>query len=184
MSPEDVRIAAAIKDKDEEALESIMEAYSHMLTRMAYLMLNDLKLAEDAVQETFIKLYYHIDRYRGEASLKTYICKILVNECRQKQRGNWLRRTFFLEEREEAQPAVSSTEEEAVERLNLTQAIARLEIKDREVLLLHYYNDLPIKEICGVLGQPDGTVKSRLKRAREKLKSMLREEDWPDEKGE
>lgn len=164
----------------EKTLENIMHTYSDMLLRMAFLILRDLKLAEDAVQEAFISFYYGMEGFRGEASVKTYLSRILLNCCRQKLRKGWFRRDVPVDGNENPAFFGSAGGEDTDERLNLSQGLLELDVKYREVLLLHYYNDLSVREIADVLSQSEGTVKSRLKRGRDKLKTIIRE-DLTDE---
>jgi len=163
-------------DKAEIDLEKLMGTYSNMLLRMALVLLKDLRLAEDAVQDTFISFYTSFHKYRGEATIKTYLCKILVNECRQKLRMAWFRRNILAAETESASGLGADVFDSANNRITLTEALMKLDAGSREVLLLHYYNDLSVAEISGVLDSPAGTIKSRLKRGRDKLKSFLQEE--------
>ena len=160
----------------EKTLADMMHTYSGTLLRTACLILKDPKLAEDAVQEAFINFYYGMDGYRGEAGFRTYLSRILMNCCRQKLRKGWFRRDIPAGGSPELSVFAYPAQEAAEERLSLSQGLAELDLKYREVLLLHYYNDLSVKEIADVLSKSEGTVKSRLKRGREKLKVIIREE--------
>lgn len=162
----------------ENELAALMDAYSNMLLRVAVLILKDMKLAEDAVQETFFKFYAGYASYRGEAGIKTYLCRILVNECRQSRRKAWYRRNVPTPIFE---PGLADENSEAGigslhDRLSLTEALMKLAPGSREVLLLHYYNDLSVREISEALRIPEGSVKSRLKRGRDRLRDILRED--------
>jgi RNA polymerase sigma-70 factor (ECF subfamily) len=157
-------------------LEDLMNTYSTMLLRMASIMLKDFKLAEDVVQETFINFYTSYSNYRGEAGIKTYLYKILINECRQKQRKAWFRRNILTAEPDRSSNANTDAVESAPVRLSLSEALKKLDTSTREALLLYYYNDLPITEISKILSKPEGTIKSKLKRGRDRLKSILQED--------
>lgn len=168
--------------KENIDLEGLMNTYSNMLLRIATLMLKDPRMAEDAVQETFLRLYISFDNYRGEAGIKTYLSKILINECRQKRRSAWFRRSVPTAEMdmvfatEAGTVDAVDTIESAHDRLSLSEALMKLDAGSREVLLLFYYNDLSVVEISAALGRPEGTIKSRLKRGRDRLKSFLQED--------
>lgn len=164
----------------EKSLENIMRTYSDMLLRMAFLILRDIKLAEDTVQEAFINFYYSMGDFRGEASVKTYLSRILLNCCRQKLRKGWFRKDVPFDG--SGNPAFfgAGGAEDSDERLNLSQGLLKLDVKYRVVLLLHYYNDLSVREIGDVLSLSEGTIKSRLKRGRDKLKAFI-QEDLTDE---
>jgi len=163
------------KESSRKMLEKAMDKYSNMLTRMAYLVLKDYKLAEDAVQETYINFYYSLEKFREEASVKTYLSSILMNQCRQKLRKTWFRRTLPLEAENTANQGELYMEDVS-EGLDLSQGLMKLDMKYRQVLLLHYYSDNTIKEISQMLGYSEGTIKSRLKRGRDKLKELIQED--------
>lgn len=157
-------------------LEVLMDTYSNMLLRMANLMLKDIKLAEDVVQETFLHFYAGFANYRGEAGVKTYLCKILINECRQNRRRAWFRRNILMSEPELDSDGSKEFTESAHNRLSLSEAMKKLNAGTREVLLLHYYNDLSVTAVSEILGKPEGTIKSKLKRGRDRIKRILQED--------
>lgn len=161
-------------------LEGLMDTYSNSLLRMALVMLKDLKLAEDAVQETFISYYTSSGSYRGEASVKTYLSRILINECRQRLRMAWFRRNILTAEMDSAFGFCVDLFDSIHERISLAEALMKLDARSREIMLLYYYNDLSVTEISEVLDRPEGTIKSRLKRGRDKLRIIL-QEDLRDE---
>jgi RNA polymerase sigma-70 factor (ECF subfamily) len=161
-------------------LEGLMDTYSNLLLRLALVMLKDLKLAEDAVQETFISYYTSFGSYRGEASVKTYLSKILINECRQRLRMAWFRRNVLTSGTDLTAGPCADLFDSVHERISLTEALMKLDAHSREIMLLHYYNDLSVTEISEVLDKPEGTIKSRLKRGRDKLRIIL-QEDLKDE---
>lgn len=166
----------AIRNGDAEALRKVMDTYSNQLMRTAYIVLKDTKLAEDVTQETFIKFYYAIDGFRGDSSIKTYLNRILLNQCRQKMRKNWFKRVFTEFRGNEPEQYYMEAMENSDKKLDLQRCLMQLDNKYREVILLYYYNDLSVREISQISGQAEGTVKSRLKRAREKLRKIAGEE--------
>ena len=159
---------------DEKKLEALMDAYGTQVKRLCCLYLRDASLAEDAAQETFIKAWRSLASFRGESSERTWLMRIAVNTCRDALRTSWFRhldRRVTLEELPLASPG---PQEPA-----LAQAITRLPARDREVILLRYYEQLSPDEIAHMLRQPLNTVKSRLARAKKKLKQLL--EGWNDD---
>ena len=74
------------------ALERLMAQYGTALLRMCCLYLRDYSLAEDAVQETFLKAYARLDSFRGDCSEQTWLMKIAINTCRDMLRSAWMRR--------------------------------------------------------------------------------------------
>lgn len=84
-------------DNDRGAwLENAMDRWETSLMRMCYAYLGDVLLAEDAVQETFLKAWKAYDRFRGEADEKTWLMRIAINNCKDMRRGAWFRHTDFL----------------------------------------------------------------------------------------
>lgn len=159
---------------DEQKLEALMNAYGTQVKRLCCLYLRDMGLAEDAAQETFIKAWRGLTRFRGECSERTWLMRIAVNTCRDVQRTAWFRRMDRRVTPEELPLAAPEPGEPA-----LAEAISRLPRRDREVILLRYYQRFSADEIAHMLGQPPNTVKSRLARAKKKLITML--EGWNDD---
>lgn len=168
----DEKMAAA---QNQEALCQAMDQLGDRLLRTALLLLRDRRDAEEAVADTFLRYYQTMDQFRGESSLSTYLTAILLNCCRRRARSAWLRRVipFHQPPEEPDRGEIDQT----IDRVDLTQALWTLPRKDREVLLLYYYQDLTTAEIARLLGQREGTVRSRLSRARDKLKELLKEGD-------
>ena len=159
---------------EEEKLESLMETYGTQVKRLCCLYLRDASLAEDAAQETFIKAWRSLASFRSESSERTWLMRIAVNTCRDALRTSWFRRLDRRVTPEELPLASPGPQEPA-----LAQAITRLPARDREVILLRYYEQLSPDEIAHMLRQPLNTVKSRLARAKKKLKQLL--EGWNDD---
>ena len=130
--------------------------------RLAYGMLHDRHAAEDAVQEGAHRAWRKLGNLRPGTELRPWFFGIVANQCRTTARGRWwsvLRVDF---------PAGSSAgdfEEELVRGADVRAALRRLSPDHREVLVLHYYMDLPLDEVAAALGIPIGTVKSRINRA-------------------
>ena len=153
-------------------LERLMEQYGSRLLRMCALYLKDADLAQDAVQETFIRAYRHIEDYRGESSERTWLTAIAINVSRDMLRTAWFRhqsRSTDIDTLPE-KPA----EFEFPDNTVLTE-VMHLPAKYREVVLLRYYEGLKLKEVASALGLSDGRVRSRLNRANELLRDRLKE---------
>ena len=168
----------AVKDPDSRRrafIEHAVAEYQTALLRLCYIQLRDKSLAEDAVQETFLKAYRAFDQYRGDCSEKSWLCRIAVNTCRDMQRGSWFRhvdRRVSLESLPE--PAVQPREDHAA----LTLALLSLPRKLRETLTLYYYQDMSTTEIAETLGIAQSSVSNRLWRGRDALRKALeRRED-------
>lgn len=156
----------------EQIFTGLVSSHQTSLLRMCYLNLHDAGLAEDAVQETFVKAYRALPGFRGECSMKTWLMRIAINTCRDMQRGSWLKhisRTVSLDQL--AEPSESFSEE----ALAVNIEIARLPVKLRETVLLYYYQNMKIEEIADILGIAVSSASERLKRAKEKLRYALKE---------
>ena len=154
----------------EEKLEQLVDRYQTPLLHMCYLYLCDKSLAEDALQEIFLKVYRNMESFRGECSEKTWVMKIAVNTCYSMNHSGWFR-FFNRHVTPEMMPeeAVQTDEEDK----QLVKAIAGLPLKLREVILLYYFQNLKVNEIADALGISQSSVSGRLKRGRDRLKMML-----------
>lgn len=159
----------------EQALISMVDQYQTALLQMCYMVLHDRALAEDAVQETFLKAYRSMDAFRGDCSEKTWLMRIAVNTCRDMRRSAWFR---HVDRRIEMESIPSSAlqidgDEDAEE---VAWAVVKLPARYREVILLYYDQDMTLKEIADVLGIGVSSVSERLKAARTKLRKALEKE--------
>ena len=160
-----------------EAFCRMVETYQTALLRSCYLILRDRGMAEDAVQETFLKAYRAGDSFRSQCSEKTWLMRIAVNTCRDMRRRAWFRyidRRVTPEDLPEASAPFTARDD------SLTQAMMALPQKEKEALLLYYYHDMTVTEIGESLHLSASTVSHRLKRGRERLKALL-EGDEQDE---
>lgn len=151
----------------------LVEQYQSALLRMCYMYLKDRALAEDAVQETFLKVFKTKHAFRGECSEKGWLMRIAVNTCHDMKRSGWFRHidhhvTPESLQASEAMPTEPQTEAVA-EILNLPPKL-------REVVLLYYYQNLTVQEVAQALGIKHSSVSNRLKRAREKLCETMKGE--------
>ena len=127
-------------------------------------------MAEDAVQETFIKAYRKMETFRGESSEKTWLFAIAANVCRDIRRLAWYRyvdrRIDFDQLPIPVTPATDTS-------IALMTEVMRLPRKYMEVVWLYYYEDMNLKEIAQLLGITPSAVSHRLTKAKEKLRSVL-----------
>lgn len=153
----------------EEFLKQALEVES-TLFHVAFSILHQEQDCADAVQETILKGYDHREKLREKTYFKTWITRILINECYTILRKN--RKYYTLEETRE----VADTKEYIKEEyLDLYRAIEQLEEGEKICILLFYMEDYSVSQIADVLRIPEGTVKSRLSRARKHLKGILQE---------
>ncbi|MGN0161677.1 MAG: sigma-70 family RNA polymerase sigma factor [Lachnospiraceae bacterium] len=165
----------------EEMIAGLYREYATGILRMCYLYLGDYQLAEDAMQETFVKVFRHYEKFHGESEVKTWITRIAINCCKDFLAELKTKHSLFMSDEEckiqlgeksenRDKSAYSVTED----RMVLSHAIGKLEDKYREVVVLFYYQELSTKEIAQITNIPRTTVEFRLKRAREILKNDLR----------
>lgn len=133
----------------EQTLNRLVLAYEKDLLRMCCVYLHDIQLAEDAVQETFLKVYRSLDRFRGECSEKIWLMRIGVNTCKNVRRSAWFR---YVDGRvtldQLPEPAQTPNEEHRM----LTEAIMSLPRREMEIVLLYYDQGMQVQEIAQALG--------------------------------
>lgn len=176
----EIRLLHPEKTEEVYDLEDLMRTYGNDVLRMAYSYVKDYDTAEDIFQEVFIKVNANLKEFRGESSVKTWLLRITVNACKDYLKSAYRRRvTMLSEEEEERIPAADSME--AIERrqdgAQIRKALLLLPEKYREVLVCLYFEERSVAETAKVLGISEGTVKSRLSRAREKFRVIL-EREW------
>lgn len=148
-------------------LEDVIPAYENTLYRAALAILGDPQEAEDVVQEAFLRLWEKNPAFESPAHQRSWLLKVTVNGCKSRLRAPWRRRTAPLLE---SYPA-ADPEEQAV-----LEVIQSLPPKDRAALHLYYYEGYQTAEIAAMTGWREGTVRSRLARARDKLRELLKGE--------
>lgn len=151
-------------------LERLMAEHGDAIVRLCALCLRDGALAEDAAQETMVRAWRKRGSFCGNSSEKTWLTAIALNVCRDILRSPWHTRRAGPEALE-AVAVVDALPEDGT----LSGAVAALPEKYREVISLYYYQELSTTEIANILRIPQSTVGVRLKRAREKLKPILKE---------
>ena len=154
----------------EKRLEELVGRYQTPLLHMCYLYLCDQSMAEDALQEIFLKIYRNMDRFRGKCSEKTWVMKIAVNTCYSMNHSGWSR---FFNRHVTPEMMPDETVQTDDEDKQLVSAVAGLPLKLRKVILLYYFQNLKVNEIAETLGISQSSVSGRLKRGRDRLKTML-----------
>lgn len=162
----------ALKETPEQAITRLIHAHGDRLLRLCSLILGDPVLAEDALQETYVRAYKAYPRFRHDSSEATWLTRIAVNRCHSMRAKAW----FRMEHRglSPEQLPDSGTKDPFPDDTVLL-AVARLKPRYKVPLLLYYYQGLPVREIARVLGLPVSTVSVRLMRARDTLREELKE---------
>lgn len=165
----------------ESQLETIMEQYGDMVVRLAFTYVKQKQLAEDIAQEVFISCYQHLDAFRNQSSIKTWIYRITVNKCKDELKSWSFKNLFYTDLISSLfKNAMKTTELNLLnleEKRLISEKVLSLPLKLREVVILYYYEDLSISEIEDSLNVKANTIKTRLYRARKLLKSIFEEEN-------
>jgi RNA polymerase sigma-70 factor (ECF subfamily) len=176
-----------LRDRDERAFRELLELHRDRVFNITFRMLGNRAEAEDVAQEVFITVFKTVDQFREQSKFSTWLYRVAVNHC--KNRIKYLARRHerdrdeLDETSEQANGAIAgppvrmpqpdrALEGAQMERL-LQEAIGTLDDDHRIVVVLRDIEDLSIEEICDITGLPDGTVKSRLHRARLALRKKL-----------
>lgn len=162
-----------------DAFNTLVQPYIKQSHQTAYLLLHDYNLAEDAVQEALIELYKSIKRFDiQKASFKTWFNRIVINTTLKVSRKKRLLSYFdFIDEGSERKSNPEEIYMLREETKLISYQMRKLNTKHRTVIILHYFQELSVKEMASTLNISEGTVKSRLHSARTKLKSILSSED-------
>lgn len=161
---------------DRQAFRSVVEHYQRFLYAVAYRYLGRADEAEDAVQETFVKLWKHFSRYRPEVPLSTWLYRILVNHCLDVGKSTAGRAQRNRQELSAALQiaAVDAMEWEHRETMDLImEAASHLPDKQKWVFVLRDLQGLEVSEVCAILDCAEDQVKSNLYHARKKISKVL-----------
>ena len=158
----------------EELLEPMVRKYEKDLLRICYVYLRDAALAQDAVQETFLRVHKKLNAFRRDCSEKTWLMHIAMNVCKDFRKNAWYR---FVDRRVSLDQLSIPSAPPSLEQITLTSEIMRLPRKHMEVILLYYYQDLNTREIGQVLGITPAAVSDRLNKARSRLRVSLKGDD-------
>ncbi len=156
------------KAGDKDAFVALIDENRLNIYRVAKGILREEKDIEDAIQNTVIKAFEKINTLKNNDYFKTWIIRILINEC-----NNILRKNKRLVSLEEV--SIKEKYSDKYENMDLTNAIASLNEDLRSITVLYYFDDMSTVEIAKMLEIPEGTVRSRLSRAREKLRESMKE---------
>ena len=152
----------------DEQFTPLAERYMDTVFRVAYSYLRCRDDADDVTQDVLIQLYKEDKTFESDAHIKNWLIRVTVNRCKNVLRAPW-RRTEDIADYEN-----SLTFEEPQCR-ELFEAVMSLDRRYRLPVLLYYYEGYRQREIAALLGVPEETVRTRLSRARDKLKRILSE---------
>ena len=168
---------------DPEAFERLMEPLEQLVWRVCWHYTGNREAAEDCGQEAMIRIWRNLANYRGECALESWVYRIAANCCmdwlRKKKRDWSVSMEPMVEQGFDPADDSPGTEEQVVakdERQRLREAIALLPEDQREALILTQLEKVPYEEAARALGVSEGTVKSRVNRAKARLREILSEE--------
>lgn len=144
----------------EVQLESWLTEYGDAVLRMCYLYLADRALAEDALQDTFVKVWRGMNGRRNESSAKTWILRIAINTCKDYKRAAWLKHVDRSKAIEDLASADTTEESRA-----LFLDVLQLPAKYKQVILLYHFHKLTMAETAEILHTSRSTVQNRLHKA-------------------
>ena len=170
------------REEKDFILEKMMIEYGNELVRLAFSYVKDTEIAKDMVQNTFIKCYKNLDSFRFDAQIKTWLYRITINECKDYLKSwNYKRvqvSSFINETTKAILPSIEKTVIDKYENEEMKGNIFSLPKVYQEVIYLYYYDSLKMEEIANVLDIPVNTVKTRLRRAKQRLESMIKEAEF------
>lgn len=159
-------------------LTEAMNEYGDYLVQLCYTYVRNWHTAEDLAQETFIRYYNTLPKFRGEASLKTYLFRIAVNVCKD-YLGSWKYKKVHISQLfQKLLRSDDTPEKQAIlhdEQAHLVHKIESLPTKYKDVLILFHFGEITLEEVSFALNIPVNTVKTRLRRARKILGITLEE---------
>ncbi|MFJ7737371.1 sigma-70 family RNA polymerase sigma factor [Lysinibacillus sp. NPDC097287] len=167
-----------MKEQKDARLAEAMTVYGDYLMRLCYTYVQDWSVAEDVVQDTFVKYYEKMEQFREESSIKTYLYRIAINNCHSYLTSWQYKKLQVIDSWSKLMgnsidpvSALIANESDAL----LVAAIEKLSTKYKDVLLLFHFADFSLKEVSEALHIPENTVKTRLRRARQMVGLTLEE---------
>lgn len=157
-------------------IETLMREYGNDVLRTAYMYVKDSHLAEDIFQDVFIKVSQKLSTFQGSSSIKTWIIRITINTSKDYLKSAWNKRVVPITEYHENTIA-GENDYTAVEQQDenqlIRQTVMKLPDKYKDIVWCVYFQDMSISEAASLLQIAEGTAKSRLFRAKEKMKICL-----------
>ncbi|MCL6517816.1 RNA polymerase sigma factor [Alicyclobacillus sp.] len=164
---------------DREAwFQQLVETHQSRLIHLAASYLGSIQSAEDCVQEVFITAMTRLDPTRPSEAVHRWLTTCTINRARSILRYHRVRRFVLMDNDGLSQFSLGRPDDyAALDETGILKQVMRLPVKYREVVVLRYYHDLEIGEIAEVLGVSVNTVKTRLRRAKDRLRQILEGHD-------
>lgn len=190
----DQQLIERIKSGDQAAFGLLLEKYQKRAYYFCLRLVSRPEDAEDLAQEGFVKVFKNLKAFRGTASFQTWFYQILLNLCRSYHRHRYLVNRFTFnftrmdgEDEELEQSLETSVPDQSLDtdpqrlinneelKLLLEKALQSLPRQQKEIFALKHFEELKISEIAGITGLAEGTVKTHLFRAVQRLQEILKE---------
>ncbi|WP_411680995.1 sigma-70 family RNA polymerase sigma factor [Clostridium thailandense] len=173
----DIDIVIKAQNGDDAAFSQLIKSCKEKLYKTAFAYLKDEEEALDVVSDTVYKAYMNISKIKNPEFFSTWITRILINSAINRLKKN--KRVILIDEYEKFDSFIPISSDIALEvpkSIDLYNAIDKLNVKSRSIIILKYFQDMTISEISRVLKIPEGTIKVYLQRSLKKLKVELGEE--------
>ena len=179
MSEQRILVARALRG-DKDAFDDIFDRYSGLMLRTAYAIVKDRDSAEDAVQNAFIQAWQHLPSLRETGVLRSWLLRIVVNQCisfkRRLARSTMFLHHSFSEQETFLASQVADYARGYMERSwDLARAVEQLPVKQQNVIALHYYQGMTLPEISQRLQISENTLKKRIQAGLSNLRRVLRD---------
>ena len=163
---------------DEKAFSDIVDQYSALMLRTATMIVADHDIAEDVVQDAFIQAWHHLADLREAGALRPWLMRIVVNQCisfkrRLTRTTNFVRQALSEQEIDLTAQIADHYKGRLERDWDLAQAIESLPLKQRVVIVLHYYNGMTLPEMAHSLQTSENTLKKRIQAALNNLRRMI-----------
>jgi RNA polymerase sigma-70 factor, ECF subfamily len=167
-------------DGDAAAWEPLVLAHQQAVFRLSYLLLGDSDDAEDVAQETFLRAWKYLRRFDATRPLRPWLLSIASNLASNRRRsaGRYVAALMRAFRDEPTSTTMEEKSSQYMQAHDLWKAVQTLNLPDQQIVYLRYFLDLSVAETAEVLQVADGTVKSRLSRALEKLRKII-QHDFP-----
>jgi RNA polymerase sigma-70 factor (ECF subfamily) len=166
-------LVEAIKHGNQSAFTWLVRKYEKDIARTVIGMLGKVAVADDVGQETFIRFYHSVSKFRGDSSIKTYLTRIAINLSLNEIKRGKAKRWLVFKDNYKDDNFISDEFDKKETKQLVQKALSSLEPKFRSVLVLRLLQGYSTKETVEILKLPQGTVLSRLARGQEKLRQIV-----------
>ncbi|MBM7614829.1 RNA polymerase sigma-70 factor (ECF subfamily) [Alkaliphilus hydrothermalis] len=184
MNRQEISLIEKTRQGDIDSFEKLIEPYQKKAFNIAYRMLSNIEDANDITQEALLKIFRSVDKFQGKSSFSTWVYSIVSNSCIDFIRKQKKNQVVYLEQQgatgenyrievaDEMNTPEYLFEKKEIQNI-IHEAINQLNVDQKEIIILRDINGFSYQEIANILKCSEGTVKSRINRARGKLKKIL-----------